>query len=62
MIFKSIDSPSNTLVPIWLAHEAMDLSPITLPLVEYKCNYIELDKETFIRGRTKLFKGCSAIE
>ena len=26
--------PSNTLVPIQLAHEAMEISTITLPLVE----------------------------
>ena len=29
---------SNALVPINLAYEAMNLSPITLPLVENKCN------------------------
>ena len=28
----------KTIVPIQLAHEVMDLSPITLPLVENKCN------------------------
>ena len=28
----------NTLVPIKLSHEAMDLSPITVDLVENKSN------------------------
>ena len=42
--------PSNTLVPIYLAHVAMDLSPITLPQVEKSVTKIELDNETLIRG------------
>ena len=37
-IYSAYLRPSNTLVLIWLAHEAMDLSPITLPLVENKGN------------------------
>ena len=35
--------------------EAMDLSPIIVPLVGKKCNYIELDKETLIRGLSRPF-------
>jgi len=45
-----------------LAHEAIDLSPITLPLVEIRVTKIELDKETLIKGRSKLFKGGCDIE
>ena len=46
-----------------MAHEALDLSPTTLPLVESKyVTKIELDKETLIRVRSKLLKGCCAIE
>jgi hypothetical protein len=33
-----IHAPNNTLIPIYLAHGAMDFSPITLPLVENKFN------------------------
>ena len=39
----------------------MDLSPITLLLEENIVTKIESDKETLIRGGTKLFKGCCAI-
>ena len=39
----------------------VELSPITLPLVEYKCK-IALDNEALIKGRSNLFKGRYAIE
>ena len=37
-IQSAYSRPSYTLVPVYLAREAMDLSTITLPLVENKCN------------------------
>ena len=37
-IQSTYSHPHNTLVPIYLAHEVMDLSPITLSLIENKCN------------------------
>ena len=40
----------------------MDLSLTALPFVEISVTKIELDKETLVRGRSKLFKGCCAIE
>jgi hypothetical protein len=40
----------------------MDLSVITLPLVEISVTKIDLDKETLIRERSKLFKSCGATE
>ena len=40
-----------------MALEVMDLSPITLPLASNKSNKIELDKENFIRGQPRPFKG-----
>ena len=40
----------------------MDLSRITLSLVENSVTEFELDKETIIRGRSKLFQGCCDIK
>ena len=37
-ILSAYSCTSNTLVPIQLAHEVMDLSPITLPVIENKCS------------------------
>ena len=60
-MYSAYSRPSNTLVPIQLTHEAMDLTPITLLQQKISVTKIALDKEILIRERSKLFKGCCAL-
>ena len=40
----------------------MDLPPISLPRIENKYNYIELNQETLIESGQDPKTGCSAME